>query len=158
MFREMLRKKQQLAQEECIAILKNEPRGVLSVLGDDDYPYGMPMNHFYNEEDGKIWFHGGKTGHKVDAMRACNKVSYCVCDSGTHVNGDWALTFRCVIVFGHIEFIEDPVEIERLCRMLSAKFTDDKAYTDAEIQRALSRTLMYALVPEHMTGKITKES
>ena len=37
MFREMLRKKQQLSQEECIAILKNEPRGVLSVLGDDDY-------------------------------------------------------------------------------------------------------------------------
>ena len=47
MFRDMLRKKQQLSQEECIAILKNEPRGVLSVLGDDDYPYGMPMNHCY---------------------------------------------------------------------------------------------------------------
>lgn len=51
MFREMLRKKQQLSEEECINILKNQLRGVLSVLGDDEYPYGMPMNHFYCEED-----------------------------------------------------------------------------------------------------------
>ena len=59
MFREMLRKKQQLAEVECIEILKNELRGVLSVIGDDDYPYGMPINHFYCEEDGKIYFHSG---------------------------------------------------------------------------------------------------
>ena len=54
MFREMMRIKQQLQESECIEILKNEKRGVLSVLGDDGYPYGMPMNHFYCEEDGKI--------------------------------------------------------------------------------------------------------
>ena len=61
MFREMLRKKQQLTQEACIEILKKEPRGVLSVLGDDGYPYGMPMNHYYCEEDGKIYFQAAKT-------------------------------------------------------------------------------------------------
>ena len=60
MFRELVRKKKQISMEECIRILKSEPRGVLSVLGDDDYPYGMPMNHFYNKEDGKIYFHCGK--------------------------------------------------------------------------------------------------
>jgi len=63
MFREMLRFKQQLPQEECIEILKSQPRGVLSVLGDDDYPYGMPINHFYCEEDGKLYFHGGKNSN-----------------------------------------------------------------------------------------------
>ena len=60
MFREMLRKKQQLSQDECIRILIEETRGILSVLGDNDYPYGMPINHYYREEDGKIYFHGGK--------------------------------------------------------------------------------------------------
>ena len=80
MFREMLRKKQQLSQEECIEILKKQLRGVLSVIGDDEYPYGMPMNHFYCEEDGKIYFHGSKMGHKIDAMKRHNKVSFCVYD------------------------------------------------------------------------------
>ncbi len=60
MFREMLRKKQQLTDAECIEILKVQLRGVLSVLGDDDYPYGMPINHYYCEADGKLYFHGGK--------------------------------------------------------------------------------------------------
>ena len=50
MFRELVRKKQQISQEECISILKAEPRGVRSVLGDDGYPYGMPLNHYYEEE------------------------------------------------------------------------------------------------------------
>ena len=65
---------QQLPMEDCIQILKQETRGVLSVLGDDDYPYGMPMNHWYNEEDGKIYFHCGKTGHRLDALK--NLIKY----------------------------------------------------------------------------------
>ena len=52
MFRDQRRIKQKLSNEECMDLLKNEKRAVLSVLGDDDYPYGMPVNHFYNEEDG----------------------------------------------------------------------------------------------------------
>ena len=55
MFRELVRKNKQLSKEECIRLLTEETRGVLSVLGDDGYPYGMPMNHFYNPEDGKIY-------------------------------------------------------------------------------------------------------
>ena len=68
MFREIARKKQALAPEECIKILKQEKRGVLSVLGDDDYPYGMPLNHFYNEADGKLYFYRGMKRRSTDAM------------------------------------------------------------------------------------------
>ena len=77
MFRELQRKNKQISMEECIELLKKETRGVLSVLGDGNYPYGMPMNHWYNEEDGKIYFHCGKSGHRLDALRKCNKVSFC---------------------------------------------------------------------------------
>ena len=56
MFREMRRFKQTLSQKECIEVLKNEPRGVLSLIGEDGYPYGIPMDHWYCEEDGKLFF------------------------------------------------------------------------------------------------------
>jgi nitroimidazol reductase NimA-like FMN-containing flavoprotein (pyridoxamine 5'-phosphate oxidase superfamily) len=49
MFRELRRKNKALSDEECIEILKTERRGVLSVIGDEGYPYGMPMNHYYND-------------------------------------------------------------------------------------------------------------
>ena len=123
MFREMTRKKQQLTQEECIAILKNELRGVLSVLGDDDYPYGMPLNHFYCEADGKIYFHSGKQGHKIEAMMRHNKVSFCVYDQGFRKDGEWALNIKSVIVFGHIELIEEQDKLYEIARLLSYKDT-----------------------------------
>ena len=154
----MLRKKQQLPEEECIEILKNELRGVLSVIGDDDYPYGMPINHFYCEEDGKIYFHSGRKGHKIDAMKSHDKASFCVYDQGFRREGEWALNIRSVIVFGRIEFIEDRETIYEIARRLSYKFTDDEEYIEHEIVRSGPGTLMFALVPEHMTGKLVNEA
>ena len=158
MFREMLRKKQQLTQEACIEILKKEPRGVLSVLGDDGYPYGMPMNHYYCEEDGNIYFHSGKNGHRVDALKHCDKASFCVYDGGFRREGEWALNVSSVIVFGRIELIEDQEKIYKIARLLSYKFTNDEEYIEREIQKSGPGTMMFALVPEHMTGKLVKES
>ncbi len=158
MFREMLRSKQQLTTEECIEILKNEPRGIMSVLGEDDYPYGVPLNHYYCEEDGKLYFHGGRNGHKIDAIRRHNKASFCVYDQGVRQEGEWFLRIRSVIVFGRIEIIEDREKTYEIARRLSYKFTRDEGYIESEIQKSGPGTLLFALKPEHMTGKVVKES
>ena len=150
MFRNMLRSRQQLPEEECIELLKNEVRGVLSVLGDEDYPY-CP-------EDGKIYFHSGQKGHRTDSMRRHDKASFCVYDSGVQKEGHWSLNIRSVIVFGRIEFIEDQETIYSICRKLCHKFTDDEAYIEDEIRTAGPRTLMFALVPEHISGKLVNEA
>ena len=158
MFRKMLREKQQLNEAECIDILKSQLRGVLSVLGDEGYPYGMPLNHCYNEEDGRLYFHSGKQGHKVDALRRHGKASFCVYDEGCRRDGEWALNIRSVIVFGRIEFIEDRETVYRIAERLSRKFTDDEVYIRHELEHSGPGTLMFALVPEHMTGKLVNES
>ncbi len=158
MFREVARKNKVISREECIEILKNEKRGVLSVNGDDGYPYGMPMNHFYNEEDGKIYFHGGKAGHKIDSLRNNDKVSFCVYDQGYHVEDDWALRVKSVIVFGRVEFVDDYDRTIEISRKLSYKFINDDSYIDQEIVRSGPDTLVFAIVPEHMTGKLVTES
>ena len=125
---------------------------------DDGYPYGMPINQFYCEEDGKIYFHSGKKGHKVDAIKRCDKASFCVYDQGYRREGEWALNIRSVIVFGRIEIIEDTEKVYEMSRRLSRKFTDDEAYIEHEIVKSGPRTLMFALVPEHMTGKLVNEA
>ena len=158
MFREMLRVKQQLPREECVRLLKEEKRGVLSVLGDDGYPYGMPLNHYYCEEDGKLYFHGGKLGHKIDALRQNNKASFCVYDQGVRQEGEWFLRIRSVIVFGTVDFITDPEKIADISRRLSHKFTQDEQYIENEIRRVGPGTLLLALTPAHMTGKLVKEA
>ena len=158
MFREMLRKKQALSEEDCITVLKTQKRGVLAVLGDEDYPYALPINHYYNDEDGHIYFHGAKFGHRVDAVKRHDKVSFCVYDEGYRREGEWALNIKSVIVFGRLVPVEDEDKMIDLCRRLSRKFTDDESYIEDEIKRAGFRTLMYELIPEHMSGKLVNEA
>ena len=100
MFREMRRFKQQISEEECIRVLREQPRGVLSMIGDDGYPYGIPLDHWYSEEDNKLYFHCAKVGHKIDAIDGCPKVSFCVIDKDDVVPEQLTTVYRSVIVFG----------------------------------------------------------
>lgn len=158
MFRELLRKNKELPTAACIDLLKNETRGVLSVLGDGDYPYGMPMNHWYNEEDGCIYFHCGKVGHRLEALKKHDKVSFCIYDSGYRNPGEWALNVKSVIVFGRMEIIDDRSQITEITTKLSHKFTQDEAYIQEEIRQHSSRTLLLKLTPEHICGKHVVEA
>ena len=158
MFRELVRKNKAMPLAECIELLKNENRGVLSVLGDDDYPYGMPMNHFYNEDDGNVYFHCGNVGHRLEALQKHNKVSFCVFDKGSEIEGDWALKVQSVVVFGKIEFVEDVELIKDIVTRLCHKFTNDEEYIKNEIDMHLHRTLLMRLRVEHITGKNVTES
>lgn len=158
MFREVARKKQSLSGERIIEILKTEKRGVLSVMGDEGYPYGVPINYWYDEKNGKIYFHSGKTGHKVDAIKSHNKVSFCVYDEGYQNEGEWALNISSVIVFGKMRIVEDYDKAMEICRSLSLKYTSDLSYIEDEIEKFGKVTLCYELCPEHITGKIVNES
>lgn len=158
MFRELSRKNKQLPREVCIDLLKTETRGVLSVLGDEGYPYGTPMNHYYCEENGCIYFHCGRAGHRLDSLRQQNKVSFCVYDQGHRNQGEWALNVRSVVVFGRIEIIDDVDEVIRIVTPLCHKFTKDEAYIRDEMTRSAKGTLLLRLIPEHMCGKLVNES
>ena len=157
MFREVARVKQALDRETCIRILKEEKRGVLAVQGDDGYPYAMPLNHWYCEEDGKLYFHSGRNGHRTDSIRRSDKASFCVMNQGTQKAGNWWLDFESVIVFGRIEIIEDHERALDISRRLSYKFTEDEGYIQYEIEHSGPGVMVFALTPEHITGKLVHE-
>lgn len=91
-------------------------------------------------------------------MRRNDKASFCVYDEGFRREGEWALNIRSVIVFGRIEFIEDQEKVCEIAEELCHKFTDDDEYIRNEITHSGPGTLMFALVPEHITGKIVREA
>lgn len=116
------------------------------------------MDHWYCEEDGKLYFHCAKEGHKLDALKACSKASYCVYDQGYRKEGEWALNIRSVVIFGQISVVEDAEKTKYICTNLCRKFTDDAAYLEHELTHSLQRVLCLELSPEHMTGKLVNES
>ncbi|MBR6993496.1 MAG: pyridoxamine 5'-phosphate oxidase family protein [Methanobrevibacter sp.] len=146
---------QAISKEECEEILTNEPRGVLALLGDDDYPYAIPMSHVY--VDGKIYFHGAQEGHKNDAVKKHSKVSYCVMDKGIKAKDSWWYTFKSVIVFGKMKTLTDRDEKTERLTHLGDKFFPTHEETVDEINRLLDRTEVFEITIEHMSGKIVKE-
>ena len=151
-FRQMRRKRQQLSQEESIAILQNATAGTLALLGDDDYPYAVPISYVYNE--GKLYFHSALNGHKVDAIRKYDKASFCVIEQDDVQPEKYTTFFRSVIVFGRIHIIEDEKEKLEIVRMLGNRYNPNQ--DDAlqkEIESGLSRLLAIRFDIEHLTGK-----
>ncbi len=156
MFREMRRIKQQTSEEECISILENGKRGVLAVLGDEDYPYTVPMDYVY--EDGHIYFHCAMSDHKLDAIRKHDKASFCVLSEGVKEENDWWYHFTSVVAFGRISEIADEVEKDKKLRLLGAKYFPTAEHLEKEMASAASRALVLDLQIEHMTGKRVKEN
>ena len=156
MFRELTRKKQQLSDKECREILNEELRGVLSVNGDDGYPYALPINFYFDEKANRIYFHSGRQGHKIDAIANSDKASFCVYDKGYRKDGHWSLNIRSVIAFGRIRIVTDWTD--ELMKKFCMRFTGDMEYICNEIKSFKSSTAVLCLDIEHMTGKLVNEA
>ncbi len=155
MWREMRRKNQQLSQEECEQILSAGKRGVLAVLGDDGYPYAVPLDYVF--DDGRLFFHSAVAGHKLDAILAYDKCSFCVLSEPEENEGEWWLTWRSVIAFGRVHVIDD--EQRKLARLteIGYKYFPSKEEAEGSAARSLNRVEMLELTIEHLSGKVVKE-
>lgn len=152
MFRSMRRYNQQLSPEECAEILARGSSGVLAVTGDDGYPYAVPMS--YACQDGALWFHGATSGHKLDAISRCDKVSFCVIDMDDVQPEKLTTVYRSVIVFGRAKILDDERQIARGARILGEKFLPDgHDRVESEIAQSMPRLTVIRLDIEHMTGK-----
>lgn len=152
-FREMRRKKQTLSQQEIANILHKGTSGVLALLGDNDYPYAVPISYVY--DDGKIYFHSAKSGHKIDAIQKTAKASFCVIDKDLIVPAEYTTYFRSVIAFGQIRVIEDDREKRAAIEKLAIKYApeDTAANRDNTINREWKPLCMLEMTIEHITGK-----
>lgn len=148
----MRRKRQQLSDEESIAILENATSGTLALLGDGGYPYAVPISYVY--DDGKLYFHSAMSGHKVDAIRGCDRASFCVIDHDCVKPTEYTTYFRSVIAFGRIRIVEDEAEKLVIARLLGNRYNPNQEEAlQKELEHGLARMLAIRLDIEHLTGK-----
>lgn len=153
MFREIGRNKKQILSEEvCISILSNCTSGVLSVLGDDDYPYGVPMSYAY--KDGRLYFHGMPRGHKIDSIKKNDKVSFTVIETDQIVPEEYTTYFRSVIVFGRAHILDNPKDQAEALSLLVDKYSANyKEASYEEIRDKLNAVCTFVIDIEHVSGK-----
>ena len=130
---------------------------MLAVLGDGGYPYAVPISYVY--EAGKIYMHCAKSGHKLDAVRACEKASFCVVDQDEVVQAEFTSHYRSAIAFGRIREITDDAEMRRMVSLLARKYCPDlpQAEHDKAMERDWAPLNMLELTIEHLTAKQAKE-
>ena len=158
MFRKMRRSGQQLSREESEKILKEATHGVLAVCGDDGYPYAVPVSHVY--ENGRIYFHCARQGHKIDALRNSPKVSFCVVAQDDVMPQERTTAYISVIAFGMAEIVDDEKNLRRIAGLIGDKFSHDypddcRKETDGVI--AAGKMLCVEITVEHLTGKCGRE-
>lgn len=148
----MRRKRQQISEEESISILQKSTAGTLALLGDNGYPYAVPISYVY--ADGTLYFHSALSGHKVDAIRNCNKASFCVIDKDDVHPEMYTTFFRSVIAFGRIHIIEDEQEKQETACLLGDRYNPHQEEAlQKELEQGLTRMLMIRFDIEHLTGK-----
>ena len=152
MFREMRRKKQLLSKEETTEILNTCTSGVLGVIGDDDYPYTVPVN--YTFEDNKLFFHCAKEGHKIDSIKRNDKVTFCVIEKDDVIQEAFDTDFRSVSIFGRARILTDDSEKRHALECIVGKFSPDYIREGQQvIQRQWNNVCVVEVKIEHMTGK-----
>ena len=154
-FRPMRRFKQQMSNEECVTLLEQAPRGILALLGDNGYPYTVPLDFLYN--DNHLFFHCAREGHKLDAIRRCNKASFCVLSDGKKEPDSWWYHFESVICFGRISIVDDTARTDALLRQIGAKYFPQGYDLEDDMQKNAPRTFVLDLHIEHISGKHVRE-
>ncbi len=158
MFRQMRRIKQQVSEEECRRILSEEKRAAFSVIGDGGYPYTIPVDFYYDEEDNMIYLHGAKAGHKIDAIKNCDKVCFTTWNQGFKTEGNWEWNSTSVVVFGRAKIMDDRNVWEDKLRKMTIKYYPTVQEAEAEMRTPpINAVQMIAIEIEHMTGKLVNE-
>lgn len=159
-FRKMRKEERKgLPLETAKEILKSTRIGILAVNGDNGYPYAVPINYLYDEESGKIYFHGSKAGHKIAAIKACDKICFTV--YGDEVvkdeNEAWAPYVQSVVAFGRCHLIEDHEEAMKVIMPFAMKYYPTEELALEEIELDGKATQMFVIEIEHMTAKQIQE-
>ena len=157
MFRPIRKKKNQISDEAAKELLRTSRRGVFAVNGDDGYPYAIPINFLYDEDAQKIYFHGSRAGHKVDSLRACDKVCFTVYGNETIKDEPWAPYMQSVVVFGRCRLLESGKESLALVKRFAMKYYPDESLVDIEIAEGGKAVQMYEITIEHYSGKEVHE-
>lgn len=133
-------------------IIEKGDCGVLSTTSEDGYPYGVPMSYWY--KDGMIFFHCAKEGHKLDNIKADNRVSFCVIGASEVLPGDFTTNYESAVVFGKAYEVTGSEKEEAMLEMVK-KFSPDFMEQGKEsIKRADARMSVYKIIAEMVTGKI----
>lgn len=151
MFREMRRKDRELKLSEASEILTKVEYGILSTIGEDGYPYGIPVNYVYYNDI--IGFHCATEGHKLENLKYENRVSFTVVGDTCPLPEKFSTNYESVIVFGRAEEASEYEKKEILLEMIKKYSPDFLDKGRDYVSKSSKHSRVFKINIEHITGK-----
>lgn len=153
MNREMRRKDRLLTKERTVEVLEQGEYGVLSLIGDEGFPYGVPVNFVYFNDS--IYMHCSTSGgYKRDAIEKNEKVSFTTVSSTEVIPSKFGTKFSSAIAFGVAKFLDNDGEKKQALDAIIAKYsTNFQAEGHEYIKTQWSHTDVIKISITELTGK-----
>ncbi len=149
--RELRRKDRKMPPKEAEELLVRGEYGVLSTVGEDGTPYGVPLSYVYRE--GAIYFHCALEGHKLENLRRDPRVSFCVVGRIQLLPEKFSTEYESVVAFGTASEIDGEERQRALVWLLekySASFLPEGKRYIEQLDRA---TKVVKIAVHHLAGK-----
>lgn len=154
---EMRRKDRLLTHEETIEVLEKSEYGILSTIGKDNAPYGVPINFVY--VDGVVYFHCAMAnGYKINNITNNSNVCFTVVNDVCLQPEKLSTKYKSAILFGKISIVEDIEEKKKGLKALIKKLSPDYIPLGMDcIMKNTDKTRILKMEVVEMTGKGKKQ-
>jgi hypothetical protein len=123
MHHDLRRKERALSEPDAMELLERGEYGILSTCDPDGQPYGIPLSYCLGNN--AIYFHCAVEGHKLKAIAADSRVSFCVVGKTEVLPDQFATRYESVIVSGRAKEVigeEKQLALEGLLAKYCAGF------------------------------------
>jgi hypothetical protein len=152
--RKIRRKDREIYDNETKELLSKCEFGILSTVGTDGQPYGVPLSYVYKNNG--IYFHCATNGHKIENIENNPRVSFCVVGKTKILPEKFATEYESAVAFGVASEIQG-VERQNALLWLLEKYSPD--YVD-EGQKYIEQkdkvTKVVKIEIAHISGKARK--
>ena len=149
--REVRRKDKEIGIDEVINLLIDSEYGVLSTVGNDGQPYGVPLNYAY--KDNCIYFHCALKGHKIDNIGDNSKVSFCVVGNTEVLPSEFSTNYVSAVAFGLASEVQGKERYDALVLILDKFSSEFMKEGKKYIEKLDKVTKVIKIKIEHISGK-----
>ena len=152
---DMRRIDRSLSEAEAREIMARADHGFLATVGEDGWPYAVPVNHVLAGD--LLYFHCALSGHKLEILAHDERVAYSAIASSEILPKEVTTHFESAIVFGRAHIVEDAAERRRAFELLGARFCAGfEAEVQDEIRKDGPKTVVVRIHIERITGKANR--
>ncbi|MCR2044278.1 pyridoxamine 5'-phosphate oxidase family protein [Anaerosalibacter massiliensis] len=170
----MRRKDREMTREFGIEVIDKSRYGIISMIGEDNEPYGIPLSIVRDGDN--LYFHSAMGGRKVKIFEKNPKVSVAfvgetkIPENYTKEELDeiikdeskavlliskvFTTEYESAVVIGKVKLVEDEEEKIKAMKLICEKYTPTKMdYFDMAIKAGLKRTNVYRIEIEEIKAK-----